>query len=78
MRHTVMAFLAASAFLASGAAAHAQTEPSATPSPVISTPPADEPLVCINQDAGGNSRLGSSRKVCHTQKEWDALPRARR
>ncbi len=76
MRHTVIGFLAV--FLACGAAAHAQTEPPATPSPVISTPPADEPLVCINQDAGGNSRLGSSRKVCHTQKEWDAMPRSHR
>ena len=27
-------------------------------------------MVCIDQDAGGNSRLGT-RKVCHTQKEWD-------
>jgi hypothetical protein len=51
------------------------------------TPPADpaaataqsveETKICLDQDAGGNSRLGT-RKVCRTQKEWDSLARARR
>jgi hypothetical protein len=39
--------------------------------------PVEEPKICVEQDSGGNSRLGT-RKVCYTQKEWDALPRARR
>ena len=64
------------------AAALAQTEATQPPSPA--TPAvagleqlADEKVVCIDEDAGGNSRL-HSHKVCHTQKEWDSLPRSRR
>lgn len=75
MRHTV---LAASVLLACGSAAIAQTAaPPADPA-VTAAQPADEKQVCVTEDAGGNSRLGSSRKVCHTQKEWDALPHSRR
>ena len=77
MRYGLIASLAALAFLACGAAAVAQT---ASPPADTSTTavPAPEPMVCVDQDSGGNSRLGSARKVCHTQKEWDALPRSRR
>jgi hypothetical protein len=77
MRHGLISLLAASAFLACGAAAVAQTV--SPPADISATAaPAPEPMVCVDQDSGGNSRLGSARKVCHTQKEWDALPRARR
>jgi len=63
-------------------AAFAQTEPSPSPMPAApalagTEQPAAEKLVCLDEDAGGNSRLGSHR-VCHTQKEWASLARARR
>jgi invasion protein IalB len=55
----------------------AQTQtPPADPA-ATAAPPADDKLICMDQDSGGNSRLGT-RKVCRTQKQWDALPRARR
>jgi hypothetical protein len=76
MRHGLISLLAASAFLACGAAAVAQT--ASPPADTATAAPAPEPMVCVDQDSGGNSRLGSARKVCHTQKEWDAMPRARR
>jgi hypothetical protein len=70
--------LALSALSLLPAAALAQTE--APPPPASSVPaaqPEAEKLVCIDESAGGNSRL-ASHKVCHTQKEWDSLPRSRR
>ena len=70
MRHAIPGLLAAFAFLACLAAAQAQP---AAPSADPAAAPVEEQQVCVNQDAGGNSRLGKAKKVCHTQKEWDAL-----
>ena len=73
MRKTLFAVLMlASIGYASSASAQTQT-PTPTPDPVVATAaqPAEEPKICMDQDAGGNSRLGT-RKVCRTQKEWDA------
>jgi hypothetical protein len=75
MRHTVIGLFAASAILACAAVAQAQT---ANPPAEPAAAPAEDKMVCVTEDAGGNSRLGSSRRVCHTQKEWDSLPRSRR
>lgn len=75
MRHTVIGFLTASLLLACAAAAQAQ--PASTPAEPAAAS-AEDKMVCVTEDAGGNSRLGNSRKVCHTQKEWDALPHSRR
>ena len=63
-------------------AAFAQPEASVPPQPA---PPAEagieqptaEKVICIDENAGGNSRLGSHR-VCHTQKEWESVSRSRR
>ncbi len=74
MRHTVIGLLAASTILACAAAAQAQT---ASPPAEPAAAPAEDKMVCVDESAGGNSRLGT-RKVCHTQKEWDALPHSRR
>ena len=60
-------------------AAFAQTE-ATTPSPPATAgteQPAAEKIICIDENAGGNSRLGSHR-VCHTQKEWESVSRTRR
>ena len=59
-----------------------QTEATPPPSPATLAAagieqPAAEKMICIDENAGGNSRLGSHR-VCHTQKEWDSLSRSRR
>ena len=48
-----------------------------TLAPAAASAPVEDKIVCVDESAGGNSRLGS-RKVCHTQKEWDALPHSRR
>jgi len=78
MRYAFITLLAASAFLACGVAAVAQTASPPADAGITAAASAGEPMVCVDQDSGGNSRLGSARKVCHTQKEWDALPRSRR
>jgi len=77
MRHTVIGFLAACAILTCGAAVQAQTASSPADAPAAAPAPVEDKMVCVDENAGGNSRLGS-RKVCHTQKEWDALPHSRR
>jgi hypothetical protein len=69
--------LSALSLLFTAALAQAETAPPADPAAAAAAQPADGNLVCIDEDAGGNSRLGSH-KVCHTQKEWDSLPRSRR
>ena len=57
--------------------ASAQTQTPAPDSAATPAPPVEEQKICLDQDAGGNSRL-RTRKVCRTQKEWDALARAGR
>jgi invasion protein IalB len=77
MRKTVFAVLTL-ASIGYVAAASAQTQtPSPEPAAATTAPPVEEPKICREQDSGGNSRLGT-RKVCRTQKEWDALPRGGR
>jgi hypothetical protein len=65
-------------FASMGYVASAQTQ---TPTPdtaaAATAQPAEEPKICLDVDAGGNSRLGT-RKVCRTQKEWDARAHAHR
>jgi hypothetical protein len=74
----IFAFAVSIASLLSGAAlAQTETAPPGNPAPAAAEQPAVQKVVCIDEDAGGNSRLGSHR-VCHTQKEWDSLPRSRR
>jgi predicted secreted protein len=77
MRHTVIGLLAACAILACAAAAQAQTASPPADVPAAAPAPAEDKMICLDESAGGNSRLGTH-KVCHTQKEWDSLPRARR
>ena len=64
------------------AAAFAQPEASVAPQPAPPAEagieqPAAEKVICIEESASGNSRLGSHR-VCHTQKEWSSVSRSRR
>jgi hypothetical protein len=76
MRNTMFAVLTL-ACIGSVSSAFAQAQPPSPDPATAAAPPAEEPKICVEQDSGGNSRLGT-RKVCHTQKEWDALPRARK
>ena len=81
MRNTMFAVLTLACIgSASFAFAQAQTpspDPATTTTTTAAAQPAEEPKICVDEDSGGNSRLGT-RKVCHTQKEWDVLPRSRR
>jgi hypothetical protein len=72
------AIVAVSCALLLPVSATAQTQTSPADPAATPAPPVEDKLICVDEDSGGNSRLGSSRKVCHTQKEWDALPRVRR
>jgi hypothetical protein len=73
----LMLTLSVASLLSGAALAQTEAAPPAGSGTAAAAQPADEKLVCIDEDAGGNSRL-ASHKVCHTQKEWDALPRSRR
>jgi hypothetical protein len=76
MLKTVVAVLAL-VCLVPVASASAQTAQATPADPAAAAaPPAEEAKICVEQDSGGNSRLGI-RKICHTQKEWDALPHGR-
>ena len=79
MRNTMFAVLTFACIgSVSSVSAQAQTpSPDPATTTTAATQPAEEPKICVEEDSGGNSRLGT-RKVCHTQKEWDALPRSRR
>src|SRR5665213_2948017 len=69
MHHGFTLLFVGSALLACGLAASAQTASSPADAGNAAAAPAAEPMVCVDQGSGGNSRLGT-RKVCHTQKEW--------
>lgn len=63
--------IAASVFLVAAAVcAFAEEPPPADPNPAPAAP-ATSPMVCKQLEAPTGSRLGA-RKVCKTQKEWDA------
>jgi hypothetical protein len=76
MRKTLFAMLTL-ASLAYVAPAYAQAQTPAPDTAAATATPVEEPKICMDQDAGGNSRL-ASRKVCRTQKEWDARARQHR
>ena len=77
MRNTLFAVLTlASLGYVAPAAAQTQT-PSPDSAAAATAQPAEEPKICMDQNPGGNSRL-ASRKVCRTQKEWDARARQHR
>ncbi|GAA0676510.1 hypothetical protein GCM10009102_31230 [Sphingomonas insulae] len=56
------------AMVAGGTPAMAQ----ATPSPAVVTPAKDEPKICKRMEQTG-SRMGASKRVCHTAEEWRQL-----
>ena len=76
MRKTVAAvfMLACIGFVES---ASAQTPATPPDTATTTAQPVEQPKICVDQDSGGNSRLGT-RKVCYTQQEWDALPHRRK
>jgi hypothetical protein len=76
MRKTMFAVLML-ASIGSVSSASAQTQTPPPDSAAAPAQPVEEPKICVEQDSGGNSRLGM-RKVCRTQKEWDALSRGRK
>lgn len=79
MRKSVLAVVAiASIGYVAPASAQTQAATDATAVPAAATDqPVEDKKICVDQDSGGNSRLGS-RKVCHTQKEWDSIARSSR
>jgi hypothetical protein len=69
MRMLSLALSAACLFAASGCA---QAPPQEAATGAQQAQSDNKKQICMEQDAGPSSRLGSTR-VCHTQEEWDKL-----